>query len=171
MKSVTNSKRSPFHVNKNGHDDGLRSSSSTVTDEESGADGEPVSAWSTPEGHRTRTTSATDRGPRPNNRSLAATAGVALDDSRRWLKLPARICTLDPTPDALLPRPRSRTRSELFRMSPLLCQNTGPLEPSVTKSTMPSPSRSAAARPRGDTGAAAGVAPAIAFAVTSDHWR
>src|SRR5437870_5285511 len=66
MKSVTNSKRLPFHVYRNGHEDGLRLSSSIVTGEVNAArPGEAVSACRTPDGHSTRTTSAPARQPSP----------------------------------------------------------------------------------------------------------
>src|SRR3954447_20577791 len=82
MKSVTNWKVDPFHVNRNGHDDGLRLSSVTVTV----AGPETVvawgtSAWTVPEGHRTRITSAEARVPRPKRISAGAAAGTAADDS------------------------------------------------------------------------------------------
>src|SRR5438477_70376 len=72
MKSVTNSNRRPFHVYKNGHDDGFRSSSAIVI-----VPAREVSAWRTPDGHRTRTTSALVRRPSPNTTFAGATDGVA----------------------------------------------------------------------------------------------
>ncbi len=63
MKSVTNSNRTPFHVYRNGHDDGLRSSWVTVAvPPDASAPRAPppvsVSACTMPEGQGTRTTSA-----------------------------------------------------------------------------------------------------------------
>src|SRR5258708_2965274 len=100
MKSVTNVKRSPFHANRNGHDEGLRSSSSTRSDRGSGdgavgagpvADDPAYSAWRIPDGQRSCATSAPGRGPRPKTTSAGATGGDAADVSARWVRLPARI--------------------------------------------------------------------------------
>src|SRR3954468_24798578 len=91
MKSVTNWKVDPSHVNRNGHDDGLRLSSVTVTvagPEAVAAWG--TSAWTVPEGHSTRITSAEARAPRPKRISAVAAAGTAAEDSNRWRRLPAR---------------------------------------------------------------------------------
>src|SRR5688500_17182063 len=57
MKSVTNSKRLPFQVNRYGHDEGLRSSSVTLNVREPCTGLGEVSACRIPEGHSTRTRS------------------------------------------------------------------------------------------------------------------
>ena len=86
MKSVMNSKRSPFQVKRYGHDDGLRSSSvsasvacgTTPAAGASAAGGS--SACTMPAGHSTRTTSAPTSGRRGRRRCRSAPpAGHALD--------------------------------------------------------------------------------------------
>ena len=99
MKSVTNSNRVPFQVKRNGHDDGLRSSSVTVERaglrRGAGADagfrlqdaGRPEHADDV--GRRARAEAERRRRPAP-------TAGVAADVSSCWRRLPARISTFAP---------------------------------------------------------------------------
>src|SRR3954453_15440575 len=121
MKSVTNWKVDPFHVKRNGHDDGLRLSSVTVTvagPEDVAAWG--TSAWTVPEGHRTRITSAEARAPRPKRISAGAAAGTAADDSNLWRRLPARPSIFVPAPVGLLCCASSRTRTERSRLPPSL---------------------------------------------------
>src|SRR5207247_11388591 len=79
MKSVTNSKRSPFQVKRNGHEEGFRSSSSTRNGE--GSADSRVSDCRMPDGQKTRTASAPGRLPRPNTMSAGATAGAPAERS------------------------------------------------------------------------------------------
>src|SRR5262245_6569195 len=119
MKSVMNSNRSPFHAYKNGHDDGLRSSSWTTSVGEAAVVA-GVSDCRMPDGQRTRTASTAGRAPSPKSKSDPETAGVAADVSIRVARLPARTCTFDPTADRLLTRPFSATRTNRLRAFPLL---------------------------------------------------
>src|SRR5687768_10932258 len=102
MKSVTNSKRVPFQVKRNGQDEGLRSSSVTVKAREAAAGLGDVSACRMPDGHNTRTTSAAARDPSPNVMPDGDTAGDDEEASSTWRRLPALSSILAPTDDRLL---------------------------------------------------------------------
>ena len=156
MKSVTNSKRSPFQVKRYGHDDGLRSSSvsSSVacgTTPAAGAAAAGSSAWTMPAGHRTRTTSADVRVPRPKTISLGDGDGHALDVSSFCRRLPARnsILRADRAAGADLARQADAQRCQLVfrRRSSATTRLWRPAPPvtRVTRSVSPSPSMSAAA--------------------------
>src|SRR5437763_16666985 len=177
MKSVTNSKRRPFHVNRNGHDDGFRFSSSTVIgDARTAAAFDEVEsaayACRMPDGHSTRTTSAPRRRPRPNRMSAGAAEGVDEELSRRWRRLPARRSIFAPRPERLLTRAVSRTRIDALRLPPSLRHTaTCPAEAAdAMTSISPSPSTSAASAARADRDAdAPDAGPPNARAVTSLH--
>src|SRR5581483_4062887 len=146
MKSVTNSKRWPFHVYKKGHEDGFRSSSVIAR-----GVAIVVSAWRIPDGHSTRITSAPGREPRPNTTSAGPTCGVADEVSMRARRLPARRSIFDPTPARLLARPVRCTAIDGCGCEvELRHQETAPLRSATTRSEVPFAPKSAAATLRGD---------------------
>src|SRR5262245_34760906 len=118
MKSVTNSNRVPFQVKRNGHDDGLRSSSVIGGTDARAVVEVGVSAWTMRHGQRTRTASAPVLEPRPKITSAGATGGDEDDVSIVCRRLPARRSTFAPSALRLLTRPVRRTRSEALRSPP-----------------------------------------------------
>src|SRR5262245_13598778 len=97
MKSVTNSNRVPFQVTRYGHDDGLRSSSVIGSTDARAVVDVGVSAWTMPDGQRTRTASAAILEPRPKSTSAGATAGEEEEVSIVCRRLPARRSTFAPS--------------------------------------------------------------------------
>src|SRR5262249_18132624 len=160
MKSVMNSKRSPFHVYRNGHDDGLRSSSVIVIDRataqcllstiRAGAVcGNSISAWTMPDGHSTRTASGSERLPSPNITSAGTAAGLAALVSSFCHRLPARTSTLAPTPLRLLTLPARFTLIVWFEFPAsfrAILNPRGP--PGSIRSWYPQPSKSPDAKDR-----------------------
>ena len=148
-----NSKRSPFHVKRYGHDDGLRSSSVSASVEcgtipaagASAAGGS--SACTMPAGHSTRTTSAAARLPRPKTTS---SPGRRRPGARGFDLLPqaARAqLDLEPTALRLLTLPARRIRSDGCRLPPSFLSaisrpRSGPPGVRSTRSVSPSPSTS-----------------------------